>query len=121
MSEIKHTPGPLFVRQPEKWPFNIEIVDAAGAVVFEERRYAYGSRQETVEDVMTGYGMRSSLDPDMQEKSVAANEKQLADAYLRAAAPELLEALEDALLHLWPNTEAANKARAALAKARGEQ
>lgn len=44
-----------------------------------------------------------------------------ANALLIAAAPELLEALEDSLLHLWPNTEAANKARAALAKARGEQ
>jgi hypothetical protein len=43
-----------------------------------------------------------------------------ADARLIAAAPELLEALEDAILHLWPNTEAANKARTAIAKARGE-
>jgi hypothetical protein len=117
MSEIKHTPGPLFVRQPEKWPFNIEIVDAAGAVVFEERRYSYSTSHTTINDVMTASGFRM----EDAELAITGNERQLADAYLRAAAPELFEALEDAILHLWPNTEAANKARAALAKARGEQ
>lgn len=95
MSEIKHTPGPLFVRQPEKWPFNIEIVDAAGEMVFEERRYCYGSGQESIEDVMNCRGFRNTReDPHFVDRCIELNERQLADAHLRAAAPELLEALD---------------------------
>lgn len=52
----KHTPGPLFVRQPESFPFDIQIVDAKGDVGFCESRYAYSSKQKTVEDVMQGRG-----------------------------------------------------------------
>lgn len=85
----KHTPGPLFVRQPEKFPFNIEVVNEAGDVVFSERRYAYASGQESVQDVMAGVGFKAADRADV----IDANQRQLADAFLRAAAPELLEAL----------------------------
>ena len=46
---------------------------------------------------------------------------QAADARLIAAAPDLLEALQDALFLLWPYTEEAKKAVAAIAKATGEK
>jgi hypothetical protein len=93
MSEIKHTPGPLFVRQPEKWPFHVEIVNEAGEIVASEHRYAYSTSHKTINDVMTARGFRM----DDADKAIAANERQLADAYLRAAAPELLEALKEAI------------------------
>lgn len=83
----KHTPGPLTVRQSEQWPFDIQIVDESGNVVFQESRYAYGTGQKTIEDVMTGYGFTKDRDAVIE-----SNERQLADAMLRAAAPELLEA-----------------------------
>lgn len=42
-------------------------------------------------------------------------------ARLFAAAPDLLEALKDALTLLWPSTDEHQKALAAIAKATGEQ
>ena len=44
-----------------------------------------------------------------------------ANARLIAAAPELLEALEELLAETWINGAFADKARAAIAKAKGEQ
>jgi hypothetical protein len=85
----KHTPGPLKVVQVKSWPFDIQIVNQQGCVVFLEGRYSYSSKQESLEDVMTGYGFPK----EDKEAVVSANEEQLANAYLRAAAPDLLEAL----------------------------
>lgn len=122
MSEPKFTAGPLFVRQPAKWPFNIEIVDANGTVVFDERRYAYSTNHKSIEDVMTAY----RFDRDDVDSAVAGNERQLADAYLRAAAPELFDALRLCYDHCrlyHPEVERNNvgeAVRAALAKALGE-
>lgn len=82
----KHTPGPLFVRQPESFPFDIQIVDAKGEVAFRESRYAYSTKQETVEDVMQGHGFPF----DQRDAVIAENGRQLADMHLRAAAPDLL-------------------------------
>jgi hypothetical protein len=93
MSNLKHTPGPLFVRQPAKWPFDIEIVDAPGNLVSNERRYAYSTSHTSIEDVMTARGFR----PEDVTSAIARNEPQLADAHLRAAGPELLAEL--ALAH----------------------
>lgn len=119
----KHTPGPLFVRQPESLPFDIQIVDAKEDVVFCESRHAYSTKQETVEDVMQGYGFPL----DLRDAAIAANERQLADMNLRAAAPDLLKALKDCvavmdrelagLKVIQPELSAA---RAAIAKATGE-
>lgn len=90
----KHTPGPLHVIQLDKWPFNISIVDANGNEIFFDHRHAYGSTQYTVAEVMAGSCF------DNQETKAAAiesNARQVADAYLRAAAPDLLAALRDLL------------------------
>ncbi|HEX8894413.1 MAG TPA: hypothetical protein VF783_13875 [Terriglobales bacterium] len=130
MGETKHTSGPLFVRQPAKWPFRIEIVDAAGEVVHSEARYAYSTKHETIEDVMTAHGFHR----DDVDAAVAGNERQLADAHLRAAAPDLLDvlkALHDAVDNYfgpsktgaaWPKYFDAEMfaARAAISKALGE-
>lgn len=130
MSETKFTPGPLSVRQPEKWPFNIEIIDAHGKVIFEERRYAYSTSHKSIEDVMTAQGFRlEDVAP-----AVNGNERQLADSHLRAAGPELvdaLQALHDAVNKyfggsrsgaVWPKyfDPEMFAAKAALAKALGE-
>ena len=119
----KHTPGPLFVRQPESFPFDIQIVGAKEDVVFFESRYSYSTKQETVEDVMRGYGFPL----DQRDAVIAANERQLADMHLRAAAPDLLKALKNCvavmdrelagLKVIQPELSAA---RAAIAKATGE-
>lgn len=85
----KHTPGPLFVRQPEMFPFDVEIVEASGNVVFQESRCALSTKQKTVEDVMQGHG----FPVDQRDAVIAANERQVADMTLLAAAPDLLEAL----------------------------
>lgn len=87
---MKHTLGPLSVHQPEQWPFDIQIVDAEGNVVFQEGRYAYGTGQKTIEDVMSGYGFTKD-----RETVIESNERQLADAILRAAAPDLLASLQE--------------------------
>lgn len=82
---IKHTPGPLFVKNDEK--HTISIVDGKGRVVHGEYRQAWSSSQKTVEDVMTGRHMND------QCAAVEANARQLADMYLRAAGPELFDAV----------------------------
>lgn len=123
--KTEFTPGPLTVNQPAKWPFNIQIVDASGHIVFEERRYAYGSNQNSIDDVMACKGFRASkTDPDFIERSMAANKRQVADAYLRAAAPELFEAAQWAANYIDtiidPNAMAVlGCLRAAIAKATG--
>ena len=112
----KHTPGPLFVVQPEKWPFDIQTIDASGNVVFSERRMAYGSNQKTVADVMHGHGFK-----DKRDEAVEWNARQLADAYLRAAAPELLEALVALIECDHTTNELWQAARDAVAKATPHQ
>lgn len=89
MSEFKGTPGPLTVRQQNKWPFDIEIVDASGEVVFTEKRFAYSTSHKSLEDVMNAVGISGAN----SNLAIEGNARQLADAYLRAAAPDLLDAL----------------------------
>lgn len=117
MTDRKHTPGPLFVRQPEDDLYHIQIVNAAGDVIFSEPRHSYSSKMETVDDVLGGYGFPRRDRDD----AARANQRQLADAYLRAAAPEMLEALEDAVERQGFTNANLIFARAAIAKARGEE
>lgn len=125
--DTKWTSGPLHVVQQENWPWQIEVHDAEGNCVSTEQRTAYSSRHKTLNDVMTGYDM-----PDVQE-AVFLNERQVADMQLRAAAPELYEALEEVLscdvyadaegllkIEYSLDSDVSQKARNALAKARGE-
>lgn len=120
----KWTPGPLRVVEIETWPFAIDIVDAAGAIIETIPRYAYSTEQKTLADLRLAVGFKYS---DRAEV-IAANERQLADLKLRAAAPALYEALANttALLKLYTGNLYAdvNKvladADAALSQALGE-
>lgn len=130
----RHTPGPLHVDTDKRFPFDLLLVDATGNIIARESRYAYSTKQKTVEDVMTG----RYLDPDIRVDAVLANERQLADMVLRAAAPELLELIKELILPFEqtclcsreescavcsrPSSEFATavKARAIIAKAEGK-
>ena len=119
----KHTPGPLFVDNSNQ--YSVCIVDSKGECVSQEPRYAYSSKQETVEDVMTGRYMGKSM-----QEAIEGNARQLADMRLRAAAPDLLESANLLSAVLAPIAAATRDenltakiaiARAAIAKATGEQ
>jgi hypothetical protein len=114
MSGTKWTPGPLRVVQPDKWPFDILTVDSDFNEVFVEGRHAYSSLQKTVADVMRAHGFPHAEREDV----IATLERQVADAHLRAAAPELYEALNEFVEHFG---DPFRNARAALARARGEK
>lgn len=124
---VSHTPGPLFVRQPDKWPFHILTVNEQGQDIFSEHRHAYGTNQATVAEVLSGSCFGN---PETRAAAVESNGRQLADAYLRAAAPELLAALQGLFNggYLMPFTSDTdddirlkNQARIAIVKAIGTQ
>ena len=111
---MSHTPGP--------W----EAIDDRQVVTLAEvetgRTYGYGCENDFVCDLN-----------DSEYHQYRSDKEQAANARLIAAAPELLEALNDLLVWAdWhsdrrrsvsmdePNTGALEKARAALAKATGE-
>jgi hypothetical protein len=118
MSQSKHTPGPFFVRQPDVWPFDIEVVGPDGDVAWSERRVAHSARQKNLTDCMFAVG----FDHDRRPGIIASLERQLADIYVRAAAPDLLEALSELLAHtsfMGIASHYDDMARAAIAKAEG--
>ena len=104
---IKHTPGP--------WTFTSEQISDDGAQIHDEIRCFHLQSGDTV--VLDGCGCCDS--PRLGNP---------ADARLIAAAPELLEALESMLqsflitqlLYDYPIDAPCKKARAAIAKAKGE-
>ena len=123
MMETKFTPGPLRVEQDEEWPFQIRIVNAAGEEIETRRRYASSSDQRTLDDCLNAVGFDHAERPAIME----ALARQLADAHLRAAAPDMFEALEYVREHLLKEPcpigrrHVARKVLPALARARGEQ
>lgn len=120
MNDSKHTPGPLTVRQPDAWPFDIEVVNTDGDVVWSERRFAHSTKQKNLTDCLYAVG----FDRDERPAVIAGIERQLADIHLRAAAPDLLEAVQLARgwLALWASAERELAIiDAAIAKAQGTQ
>lgn len=124
MSAAKHTPGPLVVSVETEWPFKIVTKNAAGDVVFADDMPCHSTSHKSVADVMAGTGI------DPKWNAPENNARAVADAVLRAAAPELLEALREVLKHekwhaavadeVTPAARAAIKqADAAIAKATG--
>jgi len=87
--ETKYMPGPFTVTQPEVWPFDIEVIGPDGNLAWSERRYAHVSRQNSVDECMRAVGFPYDERPEIESRL----KRQLADVTLRAAAPELLEAL----------------------------
>lgn len=80
----------LKVVQVTKFPFDIDIVTDKGVIVKTYKRAAYSSDDKSIEDVMSG----RNLYPYLAEYAYAANAEQLAYAYLEAAGPDMLAALE---------------------------
>ena len=120
------TPGPLSVSFGIKWPFEILIINESGAVVYRDTLPCHSSKDKTFEEALNCLNFKASE----QEEYAAINKRAVADAYLRAAAPELLESLRG-MLAMWRSVcraqgwepehlIAAVHAQAAIAKATGE-
>ena len=132
MTKQKHTPGPLSVSTGTKWPFYILITNESGNVVYQESLPCHSSKDNSFYEALHCLNFKSSE----REQYAAINMRALADAHLRAAAPDLLEALErlvfaaecrdntsgDAVRLVEVKTElaaAAKQARIVIAKATG--
>ncbi len=89
MENERQTEAPWYVGvklqlvQPEKWPFDIKIMDGDQEVL-DWRRHAYGSDNKTLDGVMNG----RSFKYNQREEVIALNARQLEYAELFAAAPE---------------------------------
>lgn len=88
MAEVKHTPGPLTVRVSEHWPYNIETLNEAGEVVFSDLMPAHSTLMRSHDDLWSGVG----FPPNERDEVIAGNRRAVADATIRAAAPDLFEA-----------------------------
>lgn len=113
----KHTPGPWVVVQEDVFPFDIKIVAEDGTLISRERRYAYSSKQESIEDVMTAFGFPF----DQRDVVSRANEAQLANAVLMASAPDLVFQLLAAANYIDALGGDSKSYRSAISKATGEQ
>lgn len=89
---MNYTRGPLTVEIEQCFPFDIVTLNSQGGVEFRRRMPAHSTRQACAEQCMAGMYMKS-----YQEDAVLLNARAVADERLRAAAPELLEALRIAV------------------------
>ena len=117
----KHTSGPLSVSFGTKWPFEILIINESGDVVYREVLPCHSSKDKSFEEALNCLNFKASE----QEEYAAINHRAVADTYLRAAAPDLLEALKWMVLRTeeggYSDGKCLEEARAAIAKATGEQ
>lgn len=122
-----YTKGPLTVKVTERWPFNIETLDAEGDVIFSTRMPCNSTRDKSADDAINCVNFPG----DKRAEYAAINRRAVADDVLRAAAPDLLEALESVLdsigaltkrheLYGHMSEKEADQVFAAIAKARGE-
>lgn len=125
MEEPKFTKGPLTVEVCEKWPFSILIKDKYGQTVFTESLACSNSKDKTFHEAVSAQNWHPSQRDVVQEQQ----ERSIADAYLRAAAPELYwdnRNLEQLLLNIMDDPSRADEmwqvvaSRSLRAKARGE-
>ena len=119
----KHTSGPLSVSFGTKWPFEILISNESGAVIYRESLPCHSSKDKNFEEALNCLNFKASE----QEEYAAINHRAVADAYLRAAAPDLLRYLKEArrTLEMWkdvaPAASLCADIDAAIARATGEQ
>ena len=115
----KHTPGPLSVSFGTKWPFEILIINESGGVVYRESLPCHSSKDKNFEEALNCWNFKAS---ERKKYAAAINHRAVADAYLRAAAPDLLEALKRCKFDSLNMTlEDREFCRAAISKATGEQ
>ena len=118
----KHTPGPLSVSFGTKWPFEILIINESGDVVYRESLPCHSSKDKNFEEALNCWNFKASE----QEEYAAINHRAVADAYLKAAAPDLLRYLKEArrTLEMWkdvaPAVSLCADIDAAIARATGE-
>jgi len=118
----KHTSGPLSVSFGTKWPFEILISNESGAVIYRESLPCHSSKDKNFEEALNCLNFKASE----QEEYAAINHRAVADAYLRAAAPDLLRYLKEArrTLEMWkdvaPAVSLCADIDAAIARATGE-
>ena len=114
----KHTPGPLSVSFGTKWPFEILIINKSGSVVYRDSLPCHSSKDKSFEEALNCRNFKANE----QEEYAAINHRAVADAYLRAAAPDLLEFAREWLgRQVTDENYMTAKARAAIARATGEQ
>lgn len=100
----KHTPGPLSVSFGTKWPFEILISNELGAVVYRQSLPCHSSKDKNFEEALNCWNFKASE----QEEYAAINHRAVANARLIAAAPDLLKALQ------WYEAKAVQMGRAAI-------
>jgi len=78
------------------WPFHIRVLDSEARDVLHEKRYAYGSKQNTLEDVMSGRFLGADKDVAVRENAAQmARIEAIVRAVNRDALfDEMVEALE---------------------------
>lgn len=84
-----HTPGPLTVRVDDELPFTIRTFNSSGECIFARDMPAWSTNQTSSAQAMRGAGLLQDKDA-----AIAANRRAVADETLRAAAPDLLDALK---------------------------
>lgn len=117
---MSHTSGPWSVKVNERWPFTIQILDSEGNVIISRDLPAHSGKDRTIQDALDCV----HFSRDERERYSEANYCAVANCHLAAAAPDLLNALENLLAVM--NGEGGTRAdckeiaRAAIAKAKGE-
>ena len=112
------TPGPLSVSFGTKWPFEILIINESGGVVYREGMPCHSSKDKNFEEALNCWNFKAGERKEYAE----INHRAVADAYLRAAAPDLLDALKRCKFDSLNMTlEDREFCRAAISKATGEQ
>jgi hypothetical protein len=89
--EFIYTRGPLKVSIIDHLPFHIITTDESDRIVFIQAMPCYSSKDKCVDDVITCRNM----DVEIREACSQLNKKAIADARLRAAAPDMIDALID--------------------------
>jgi hypothetical protein len=118
------TPGPWQMRPVESWPFGFVVeTEADGVEIFKQGAVCHSTEQKTRADCEAGVGFKwrrtASYNYTTRDEAAALIAEQDATARLIAAAPELLEALEEVVAISDRKHNAWDKAHAAIAKARG--
>lgn len=103
-----HTAGPLTVKPSNNWPFDLITFNAEGEQVFTTRLPCHSSRMKSFKDALNGVGFKETSGEFSKENCIQKNKKALADEILRAASPDLLEALQRLLKEARQNSFNAN-------------
>lgn len=121
----KHTPGPLRVIPHEKKPWILQTIDNDGNVVHERFLPYFSATDKTFNDVMNCANFPAPWSKEAtptynSDYCSGLNRRAHADEILRAAAPEMLEALKHIVKYGILSSNGLKMANAAITKAKGE-